>query len=256
VGICTPGFADRQTGLLVDGGRNVPALRTASLPAYLAAAMGVPVRIENDGVAATLGEMRFGTGRGFSRLVLLTIGTGIGGAIAVNGSVITGDNGEPPELGAIVLEAGGARGRRTLEELAAGPAFGRAFEAFAPGVAAPDLPELFRRADTDDAARAAVDEVSGHIAHALGMLINGLNLESCLIGGGVAGAGEKLVGPIRRRLAEFTWPMLLERVQVLAASRGNDAGLLGAAWLAASGSPDGAFASTQGLALASDRLRG
>ncbi len=234
VGICMPGFPDRRTGLLLDGGRNVPALRGSSLPQRLSAALGVPVRIENDGVAATLGELHFGAGRGFRRFVLLTIGTGVGGAIAIEGAVVTGSRGEPPELGAMVLRPDAPRGARTLEELACARAFGTAFEALSPGVPLPGLPELFHAAGSNPAAHAAIEQVSGHIAQALGALINSLNLEACLIGGGVAGAGEELVGPIRRRLPDFTWPFLLGLVQVLPAARGNDAGLLGAAWLASS----------------------
>jgi predicted NBD/HSP70 family sugar kinase len=163
VGICMPGFVDQRNGVIIDGGSNVPALRTSSLPEHLARAMGVPV---------------------------------------------------------------------CMEDLACAQAFARVFEALSPGMAAPELPELFRRADHDPVARATIDQISGHIAHALGMLINSLNLEACLIGGGVAGAGEGLLGPIRRRLAEFAWPLLLREVKVLPATRGNDAGLLGSAWLA------------------------
>ncbi len=248
VGICMPGFADRRTGLLLDGGRNVPALQEASLPQRLAAALGVPVRIENDGVAATLGELHFGAGRGFSRFALLTIGTGVGGAIAIDGAVVTGSLGEPPELGAMVLRPDAGRGERTLEDLACARAFGKAFAALSPGAAPPDLPELFGRAGADPLARAAIEEVGGHIAHALGLLINALNLEACLVGGGVAGAGEGLVGPIRRRLPDFTWPFLLRRVQVLPAARGNDAGLLGAAWLASAARDGGIAAGVEAAA--------
>lgn len=235
VGVCMPGFVERASGRIIDGGSNVPALKDSSLPEQLSLAMGVPVRVENDGIAATLGELHFGAGRGLSRFVLLTIGTGVGGAVAIDGAVLTGARGEPPELGAIVLRAEGVDGTggpRTVEHLASAAAFRNAYRKRAGGRPAPELPEIFGRADTDPAARGAIAEVSGHIAHVLGMLVNTLNLEACLIGGGVAGAGEALLSPVRARLADFTWPLLLRNVRVLPAERGNDAGLLGAARLA------------------------
>ncbi len=232
VGLCMPGFIDRNTGAIVDGGANVPALRTASLSERLSRMLGVPVRTENDGVAAALGELHFGAGRDFSRFVLMTIGTGIGGAVVINGSVVVGSQGEPAELGAIIVEPGGVPGSRSLEDLASASALVAAYAAHG-AHPPPDVPELFRVALHDPAAGAAIGVVSRYIAQALGMLINSLNLEACLIGGGVAEAGETLLAPIRAQLADFTWPMLLDNVQVLSAARGNDAGLLGAAWLAA-----------------------
>jgi glucokinase len=83
-----------------------------------------------------------------------------------------------------------------------------------------------------DRAQRAIDETCRWIAQALGSMINILGPQACIIGGGIAGAGDALIAPIQRQLPAFTWPMLLSQTRVIAAERGNDAGLIGAAALA------------------------
>ena len=235
LGVCMPGFIDRASGLIIDGGNNVPVLKTSSLPMRLSQLLDIPFRVENDGVAATMGELHFGAGRGLKRFMLLTIGTGIGGAIAIEGSVVTGSKGEPPELGAMVLQPSHAAGPGqpgTLEHLTCAAAFLRAYKARSGDGPVRDLFDLFQQVDAEPAAREAVEEISCYIAQALGTMINALNLEACVIGGGVAGAGDKLLSPIRKHLADFAWPYLVRNVKIVPAERGNDAGILGAAWTA------------------------
>jgi glucokinase len=74
-----------------------------------------------------------------------------------------------------------------------------------------------------------ISEVAGRIAQAFGTLLNILNLEACIIGGGVSQAGEVLLGPVRRRLPDFCWPLIGNGVQVVQARLLNDAGIVGAA---------------------------
>lgn len=230
VGVCLPGFVDRLTGMLADGGANVPALREKPLAKYLSAATRLPVHVENDGVAATVGEASFGAGRGLRRFTLLTIGTGIGGAVFIDGSVVTGSRGEPPEIGAIMLrqEDGSAA---SFEKLACAGAFLERYRRHS-GREIGGLPELFQVLENDEAAARTVDEIGLVIAGVFAPLINALNLEACIVGGGVAAAGEALLKPIRTHLPSLTWPMLIRNTQVLQAACGNDAGLLGVAWLA------------------------
>lgn len=229
IGVCLPGFVDRMTGMLVDGGANVSALRDKPLAKYLSAVTGLPVHVENDGVAATIGEARFGAGRGLRRFTLLTIGTGIGGAVFIDGSVVTGSHGEPPEIGAIMLSQG--EGSESFERLACAAAFLDRYRRHS-GREIDSLPELFEALDHDDAAVRTVDEIGHIIAQVFAPLVNALNLEACIVGGGVAAAGEALLNPIRNHLPSLTWPMLVRNNHVLQAACGNDAGLLGAAWLA------------------------
>jgi glucokinase len=241
IGVATPGYADPETGVLVDGAANVPALAGQSLAHALAERTGLPVRVVNDGRAATVGELRFGAGRGLSRFALATIGTGIGGGVVIGGEVLAGPRGEPPEIGALALApetgsvglARGAFGPHSFETLAAAGGFIAAYAARG-GDGAITVEALFHRAaGGEPAAIAAVDATCRHIAQAFGIMINLLNLEACLIGGGVSAAGPMLLAAVRAHLPTYAWPLLLANAEIRLAQTGNDAGWLGAAALAA-----------------------
>lgn len=231
LGIAAPGHARPDDGLMVDGTANVPMLRKRSLLIALRERIGLPVATINDGSAATLGELRFGAGRGVSRMALLTLGTGVGGGIAIDGRLVTGVDGIPPELGAMVLDDAPA-GARTLEDFASASGFAAAYRrAGGDGTLAPT--EVFAKAaEGQEIAIAAIDAVGRRVAQGLGTLINALNLEACLIGGGIAQAGEPLLRCIRGQLPQFTWPFLLARARIAPGHLGQDAGILGASLVA------------------------
>lgn len=230
IGVCLPGFVDRLTGMLVDGGANVSALREKPLAKHLSAATGLPVHVENDGVAATVGEACFGAGLGLRRFTLLTIGTGVGGAVFIDGSVVTGSRGEPPEIGAVMLRQEDGT-LASFEKLACADAFLQRYRRHS-GREIGSLPDLFQALAHDEAAARTVDEIGQIIARVFAPLVNALNLEACIVGGGVAAAGEALLMPIRTHLPSLAWPMLVRNNRILQAACGNDAGLLGVAWLA------------------------
>ena len=225
IGLATPGYLHPVTGFAVDGMGNVPVLHGQSLPEALRARGFACVHTINDGVAAALGEARFGAGREHARLAVMTMGTGIGGAVVINGAPVTGADGEPPEFGAIVVESPGV----TLERGAAAAAFTAEYAAHGGEQGLTPGEIASRAARGDQLANAVLDKIARRIACACGMMINALALECCLIGGGIAGAGDLLVRPIRRHLPDYVWPFLLARTQVGLTATGNDAGLLGAA---------------------------
>lgn len=228
LGVAAPGHAQSSDGMMVDGTANVPLLRNRSLAAALRDRLGIPISTVNDGTAAAWGELRFGAGRRLDRFAVITLGTGVGGGIVIGGRVVMGTDGEPPEIGAIVLHAS-ADPPRTLEDFACAAGFTAAYRR--QGGKLPLRPEeIFAKAAADDEiAIQAVEETCRRIAQGLGTLINLLNLEACLIGGGVADAGEPLLAPIRRHLGDFTWRYLLSRARVENTATGSDAGMLGAA---------------------------
>ena len=235
IGVAAPGFVDPQTGAFVDGTYNVPVLKNRALSVALSQQLDLPAVIENDALAAARCELCFGAGRGRSRFVLLTIGTGIGGAVVVDGQVLRGPDGRPPEFGALVLDRSGDRNysglRGALEHLANAKAFVRNYRrAHDAGITTTTVFDLARSGDPQ--AIAAINETTRWIAQALGTMINILAPEACIIGGGVAAAGSTLLEPIGRQLPDFTWPTLLPRTELVLAERGNDAGLMGAASLA------------------------
>ena len=228
IGIAAPGHARLRDGVMVDGTANVPLLKDRSPAADLCRRTGKPCVTANDGNAAALGELRFGAGRGLSRFVVLTFGTGVGGGVVIGGDVVQGDDGEPPELGAMMLDDG--RGRDgTFEAFACARGFATAY-AKAGGHAGAAPEEIFARAAAGErAAITAVDLTCRRIAQACGTLINVLNLQACLLGGGISRAGVALRDGVRGHLPDFTWPFLLMRARVDLAETAQNAGILGAA---------------------------
>jgi glucokinase len=238
IGVATPGFADPATGILIDGTQNVPALKGRSLPQEFSRRFGIPSFIDNDGTCAALGELRFGAGRNFRNFVVVTLGTGIGGGIVVNREVVTGAKGTPPEIGAICLDPKGPVNYSgvpgTFEKLACASGIEDLYRRLSRRKDARVNPrDIFRlAAEGETAARATLDQVGRYLAQAFGIMINLLNLEACIVGGGISAAGEPLVEAVRKHLPSFTWPNLLRNARVLLAELGNDAGIAGAAAMA------------------------
>jgi len=228
IGLAAPGHARSSDGLMVDGTANVPLLRDKSLALALRQQTSLPVATINDGSAAALGELRFGAGRGLQRFCVITLGTGVGGGIAIDGKLVTGEDGVPPELGAIVLNDSD-RGNRTLEDFASAGAFTKAY-AMAGGAAETTPVEICRLVMAGNpVAREVVDGICRRIAQASGGLINALNLEACILSGGIALAGDLLTSRVSAHLGDFTWPFLLSRSRILAGVTGDCSGIIGAA---------------------------
>jgi glucokinase len=228
VGLAAPGHARSADGLMVDGTANVPLLRNRSLALALKQRTNLPVATINDGSAAALGELHFGAGRGLRRFCVITLGTGVGGGIAIDGKLVTGEDGVPPELGAIVLDDSD-RGSRTLEDFASAGAFTKAYARAGgpPGKTPLEICRLIMAGDP--VARDVVDGICRRIAQASGGLINALNLEACILSGGVALSGDLLTSRVTAHLSDFTWPFLLSRSQILTGATGDCSGIIGAA---------------------------
>jgi glucokinase len=213
--------------------------------------LGVPVFIDNDANVATLVEARFGAARGANYVVGLTIGTGIGGGLIIDGKLFRGSTGSGAELGHMVIDENGPRcqgncpNHGCLEAVASGTAIGREGK-------------LAAAEDSDsDLARAAVageeitgelvtqlglggDEVSrmvlGHIGRQLGIgfanFVNIFNPEVIVVGGGAMAAGDLLLEPAREEMRARGLRPNREQVRVVPARFGPEAGMLGAAVLA------------------------
>jgi len=233
--VAMPGFAAPESGVVVDGGGNVPALRDGSIAGALEQRLSLPVWFGNDGVAAALGEVRYGAGRALSRFLLITIGTGVGGAVVLDGRPIISPNGHPPELGAIIVGLDDVGEPLSLEAQSSAPAMLQAY-ARRTGNMAVTARGLFEQAEAGDAAaEAAIDAACRGIAQAAGALTNALMFEAIVLGGGVSGAGEALARRLRRLMPAYVWPALAAKVDIRIAELGNTAGLLGVASLAFDG---------------------
>jgi glucokinase len=213
--------------------------------------LGLPVVVDNDANAAMLAEHRNGAARGARHAVLMTLGTGIGSGLLIDGRVYRGATGVGAELGHVVLDLHGpdcpgkCPGRGCAETLVSGRAIGH--EGIRLARERPDS-ALGRRLasdrevtgglvtelahDGDEAARLAVDAVGRRLGAALTGVVNALNPEVIVIGGGAVAAGEMLLGPARAVVAERALPPAREMVEIVPARFGDESGMLGAALLA------------------------
>jgi glucokinase len=252
VGVSAAGFvsSDRKTMLATP---NIAGWNGVDLDYELTSLIGLPVVIENDANAAAWGEARFGAGRGKDHMLMLTVGTGIGGGIVVNGDLYRGAFGIAAEIGHIrVVPEGhlcGCGARGCFEQYGSGNALMRhAREAIA---ASPDIAgNLLSRGDgtlegltgkaITDAARdgdavalAAFNTTGQWLGAGIASLSVILDPECVVIGGGVIDAGEILLAPIRAGLERYM-PFAGKHPypEIIAASLGNEAGLVGVADLA------------------------
>jgi glucokinase len=196
--------------------------------------LGLPVVVDNDGNASMLAEARSGAAAGAQHAVMVSLGTGIGGGLWLNGGVYRGSSGVGAELGHVVLQLHGPEcpgdcpGLGCFEALVSGNAIGR--EGLRVAEAQPDS-ALGRRlaADKEIDVLAAIGE---RLGFGLVGLVNTFNPEVIVIGGGAARGGELLLEPARAVIASRALPPAREVVRVLPAHYGDEAGMMGAALMA------------------------
>jgi glucokinase len=223
VGFGVPARVDAKTGIAF-GAVNT-ALRQVSLRDEMARRLGLPVGVANDAGAAALAELRFGAARGTKDVVLLTLGTGVGGGVILGGELYRGW----AELGHMVIVENGepcngvCTGRGHVESYCSGRAVDRLAERLlGPGSSAQDL---------IDQRHPALREVGTHLGTAIGSLVNIFGPEVVLVGGGFGiAAGELLLEPARVALAREALAPGGE-VRVALAGLGRSAGLVGAGLL-------------------------
>jgi N-acetylmannosamine-6-phosphate 2-epimerase/N-acetylmannosamine kinase len=200
----------------------------------IAAEFGLPVRVENDGGAAALGEALHGAGRGYASVLAVTVGTGIGGGLALNGRIYAGAGRAALALGHLPVVRDGrlctCGQRGCLEAYASGPALVHAYRGRG-GVAesGEEVTAAAQRGDPHalDALREIGEWVGLGVAHALNLI----NPAVVVIGGGVASIGEAFFGPLREAVQRYAYPTV-RHTPIVAAQLGAAAGMVGAADLA------------------------
>lgn len=232
IGVAVPSRIDRARGRAVSS-TNVP-LDDLDLRDIVARRFGRPAQIENDATAAAIGEWQLGAGRGSRNLVMLTLGTGIGGGLILDGRPYRGTSGAAAEIGHIVVDLDGPRcqgtcdGRGHLEGLASGTAAAAlARDLFGPAADAHTLVDAAEGGNRD--AIAALERIGRYLGAGIASLVNLLEPELVVVGGGFAAAGELLLGPARAVLARDGVTPSRDTVRVVRAALGVDAGLVGAA---------------------------
>jgi glucokinase len=243
-GIGCAGPLDLERGLVMSP-PNLPGWDEFPLAELVQERLRVPVLLDNDANAAALGEYERGAGRGLHDMVYMTISTGIGGGVIVGGKLIRGTAGGAGEVGHLtVLPSGpecGCGARGCLETLCSGTAIARrARELIAQGamslmssmvvdpreVTAETVAIAAQRGDT--LAREIWDESIYYLSIGVGNIISVLAPEAIIIGGGVSSSGERLLGPLRRMVAERVHMLPIEKIKIVRAALGEDSGLHGA----------------------------
>jgi len=236
IGFGVPGPIDQPHGVVVHC-VNVP-LDGMPLRDHMHARFDLPVGLDNDANAAAIAEWRVGAGRGVDNLVMLTMGTGLGGGVIANGRPFRGATGGGAELGHVVIVHDGrpcqgtCTGRGHLEPYVTGLAATRAaHEAFGPGVDAHGLVELADKGD--EKARAILAEIGSYLGSGMGSFANIFEPEVILIGGGFGVAAWDHVIPAAEQIMrrEALLPMR-DTVRVARAELGTLAGLIGAGFVA------------------------
>ncbi|HEV7603486.1 MAG TPA: ROK family protein [Candidatus Limnocylindrales bacterium] len=227
VGIGIPGLYDPATGatrFLV----NIPgAWAGKAVAGPIGAALGLPASLINDARAFGLAELRLGAGRGAASMIGFTLGTGVGGAIAIDGRVLQGHDGTAGEMGHQTIEPDGpwcGCGNRGCLE-----AFARADQiAAACGTSTAEEAVLRARAG-DPRATAGLAQVGRYLGIGIASMVTVITPDRVVIGGGIAAAFDLLVGPIRDELRRRVKTTSLDDVVVVAAELGTWAGAIGAA---------------------------
>jgi glucokinase len=249
-GVCLgiPATIDHDRGIAVSA-VNLPL---ADLPIrdLVEEQVGIPVFVDNDANVAALAECEYGAAKGMTDVVMLTVGTGIGGGLVLNGQIYRGSTGAGAELGHTVIQAdgppcqGNCPNHGCVESLASGTALGR--EGLAAAESAPDsaIGKLLAAGEKvdgtavtkaaiagDETSIAVFDLIGGRLGVACATFANIFQPNAIVVGGGVIAAGDLLLDPARREIRERALNPMNE-TPILEATLGNDAGMIGAAALA------------------------
>jgi glucokinase len=233
LGFGIPSRIDQRTGRAV-ASVNVP-LADVPFRDRMHERHGLPVAIDNDGNAAAIAEWKVGAARGAGYVVMLTLGTGVGGGLILDGQPYRGAHGGGAELGHIVVEFDGppcaCGGRGHLEAVASGKAASEvARELYGPQA---DSHELVRHAEAgDEKAVEAMAKIGRFLGAGLATFVNIFEPELIVIGGGFGRESELLLGPAREVLACDGLAPGSENVKIVEAQLGADAGVIGAGMIA------------------------
>ena len=234
IGFGLPSTIDQRTGRVV-GSVHVP-LADFDFRDHAAERFSVPVALDNDGNAAAIAEWKVGAGKGSDHMIMLTLGTGVGGGLILDGKPYRGFVGAGAEIGHMVLEYGGAQcsgnctGHGHFEQVSSGGAASRkARELLGPDATGRELVGAARAGNQE--ALEAVREIGRKLGAALGSLVNIFNPEVIVLGGGFSQARDLFLEPALETMKVEALAPGRDLVRVVPALLGPDAGLVGAGFV-------------------------
>jgi glucokinase len=243
IGVGAPGTVDVAQGVVICS--YSLAWNRVPLASMLKERFGIPVRLDNDANCAALAEVKAGSAKGYNNVVLVTLGTGIGTGIVINGSIYTGLKGNGTEMGHVLIDYDGELcfcGRKGCWDAYAS-ATALIIQAKRAASGRPEsllnrVPEITGKSVFDAAkqgditAKAVVKKYCEYLALGISNIVNALAPEMILLGGGISREGDLILNPVRDYIKEYCFDTREEGLPVLGvASMGNDAGIVGAASL-------------------------
>lgn len=246
IGFGFPGQIDYKNGI-VRLAPNIPGWVEVPIASMVEKEFNIPTKVDNDVRCAALGELNYGAGVGCENVICITVGTGIGSGLIINGKIVRGASNAAGEIGHIKLQMHdgpicGCGDTGCLEAFASGPAIIAMAEEYIKGgkstkyreMADPDINPYIvaEAAKQGDAVAKRIFTIMGeYIGIGLSSVINLLNPEKIIIGGGVAEAGDILFNPIKETISKRAMSIAGSTVQIVSAKLGNNAGVIGASLL-------------------------
>ena len=243
-GAAVPAIVNSHAGIILRS-PNLPELNDLNFEARFSSELGIPVVLENDANAAAVGERWKGAAQGVQNSIHVTLGTGVAGGIIIDGALVRGVDGTAGEIGHVAVEPEGhpcgCGSRGCVEQYASATAIVRLAKEMMAHFPESELRsnleltplDVFKAGLQGDRLSLEVFNVAGtYLGIALGGLVNVLNPEVIVIGGGVAAGWDLFIEPLQSEILRRAFPHPGERVKLVRSELGDDAGVLGAAFLA------------------------
>lgn len=241
IGVSATGQIDSKTGTVIGTAGHIPNYLGSQIGQVLKNVTGLDVYVANDANCALLGECWTGGARGRSDVVMITIGTGVGGGILVNGRLLTGHRGLGGEVGHIIINDDGEKctcgNRGCLEHYASTKKLvenvrNAGIAGFSSDITGKTVYDYLKQGkpgeSTYDALFTVVDDWTGKIADGLVSLVHIFEPEEILIGGGISEAGPVFLDAVAGKVKSRVMPAFRQQLEIHAAALGNRAGLIGA----------------------------
>lgn len=247
IGFGFPGQVDYKSGI-VRLAPNIPGWVEVPIAKMIEDEFHIPTRVDNDVRCAALGELNYGAGKGCENLICITVGTGIGSGLIINGKLVRGAANAAGEIGHIKLQMHdgpicGCGDTGCMEAFASGPSIVAMAEDYIKGGKSTKYREMANGGDItpfivaeaakagDPVAKKIFARMGEYIGIGMSSVVNLLNPEKIIVGGGVADAGDILLDPLKENLKKRAMKIAGETVQVVPAQLGNTAGVIGASLL-------------------------
>jgi len=226
IGIGSPGPLDLEKGIILTP-QNLPTLHGCNIKQEIQSVYNLPVYVNNDANCFVLGECHYGVGKGFKIVCGLTLGTGLGCGIVVNGKIFTGATGTAAEI------ADSPYLNSTFEDYISGRGIQKMYKNRSLRVAQPeDIAKFAEEGDVD--AKLAWNEFGKHLGFVLSYIVNLIDPERIILGGSISNAYELFCQTMEKSLRDNINPRPREKVKVIKSKLGDLAGVIGAATLALS----------------------